>query len=46
MDHVMIHHGDSVQVSGRPEGPEKAPLDYLSIVPASAGTSASKHDVP
>ena len=46
LDHVMIHHGESVQVSGRPDGPEKAPLDYLSIVPASAGTSASKHYVP
>ena len=33
LDHVAIHHGDSVQVTGWPDGPEKAPLDYLSIVP-------------
>ncbi|MGD0647229.1 MAG: alpha-glucuronidase family glycosyl hydrolase [Acidobacteriaceae bacterium] len=33
LDHVAIHHGDSVQVPGWPDGPEKAPLDYLSIVP-------------
>ena len=32
-DHVAIHHGDSVQVTGWPDGQEKAPLDYLSIVP-------------
>jgi alpha-glucuronidase len=34
LDHVAIHHGDSVQVTGWPDSPEKAPLDYLSIVPA------------
>jgi len=33
LDHVAIHHGDSVQVTGWPDGQEKAPLDYLSIVP-------------
>jgi alpha-glucuronidase len=33
LDHVAIHRGDSVQVTGWPDGPEKAPLDYLSIVP-------------
>jgi alpha-glucuronidase len=31
--HVAIHHGDIVQVTGWPDGIEKAPLDYLSIVP-------------
>ena len=34
LDHVAIHHGDSVEVTGWPDGPEKAPLDYLSITPA------------
>jgi len=35
--HVAIHHGDSVEVTGWPDGPEKAPLDYLSIEPDRAG---------
>jgi alpha-glucuronidase len=35
---VSIHHGDSIQVTGWPDGPEKAPLDYMSIVPAAART--------
>jgi alpha-glucuronidase len=34
LNRVAIHHGDSVQVTGWPDGPEKAPLDYLSIMPA------------
>lgn len=33
MNQVAIHNGDSVQVTGWPDGPEKAPLDYLSITP-------------
>jgi alpha-glucuronidase len=33
VDHVAIHHGDSIQLTGWPDGPEKAPLDYLSITP-------------
>jgi alpha-glucuronidase len=33
LDHVAIHRGDIVQVTGWPDGIEKAPLDYLSIVP-------------
>ena len=45
MAHVFLHHGDSVEVIGRPDGPEKAPLDYLSIVPVSTSASAVK-DVP
>jgi alpha-glucuronidase len=44
--HVMIHHGDSVQVIGQPDGPEKAPLDYLSIVPASNHEGTSNHLAP
>jgi alpha-glucuronidase len=28
---VAIHRGDVVQVTGHPDGPEKAPLDYIEI---------------
>ena len=45
LDHVAIHHGDSVQVTGWPEGPEKAPLDYLSIVPDRVGTDVVANKV-
>jgi alpha-glucuronidase len=34
LDRVAIHHGDLIQVTGWPDGTEKAPLDYLSIAPA------------
>ena len=33
---VAIHHGDSIQLTGRPDGEEKAPLDYLTIMPTAA----------
>jgi alpha-glucuronidase len=32
--HVAIHRGDIVRVSGWPDGAEKAPLDYVEIVPS------------
>jgi alpha-glucuronidase len=31
---VAIHQGDIVRVTGRPDGAEQAPLDYLEIVPS------------
>ena len=34
--HVAIHRGDIVRVTGQPDGPEGAPLDYLEIVPTSS----------
>jgi alpha-glucuronidase len=32
--HVAIHKGDVVRVTGRPDGTEQAPLDYLEILPS------------
>jgi alpha-glucuronidase len=40
LGHVAIHHGDLLQVIGWPDGSEKAPLDYLSIVPAQIDSGA------
>lgn len=31
---VAIHRGDVVRIIGRPDGAEKAPLDYVEIVPS------------
>ena len=42
LDHVAIHHGDIVQVIGWPDGIEKAPLDYLSIVPDMTHSGSAK----
>lgn len=33
LDHVAIHHGDTVEVTGWPNASERAPLDYLRIAP-------------
>jgi alpha-glucuronidase len=41
LSHVAIHHGDSIRVTGWPDGAEKAPLDYLSIVPDRAASKAA-----
>ncbi len=30
---VQIKKGDSVRISGRPNGNEAAPLDYIAIIP-------------
>jgi alpha-glucuronidase len=46
LDHVAIHHGDTVQVTGWPDGPEKAPLDYLSIVPSQVRAGGVMNQVP
>jgi len=45
LDHVAIHRGDVVQVTGWPDGIEKAPLDYLSIVPDVIHLSSTKEVV-
>ncbi len=42
LDHVAIHRGDIVQVTGWPDGIEKAPLDYLSVVPDVVHSSSTK----
>ena len=34
LHHVAIHHGDFVRVDGWPDGLEKAPLDYIEILPS------------
>jgi alpha-glucuronidase len=44
--HVSLRHGDVVEVIGRPDGQERAPLDYLSIVPVPRTTSAATKDLP
>jgi alpha-glucuronidase len=33
---VEIHQGDVVKVTGSPDGPEPAPLDYVEIVPSAS----------
>jgi alpha-glucuronidase len=35
---VALHEGDVLKVTGWPDGNEKAPLDYLEIIPAAAVT--------
>lgn len=37
---VAIHRGDIVRVTGRPDGPENAPLDYVEITASQAGKAA------
>jgi alpha-glucuronidase len=45
LDHVAIHHGDLVEITGWPDGLEKAPLDYLSIVPSRVYAGVAKNQV-
>jgi alpha-glucuronidase len=37
---VAIHRGDLVRVTGSPDGTERAPLDYVEIVPSQAHEAA------
>lgn len=37
---VAIHHGDTIRVTGWPDGAEQAPLDYVEIVPSQSLKSA------
>jgi alpha-glucuronidase len=42
---VNLKPGDTIEIVGHPDGPEPAPLDYVSVVPAlqaSAATGAPK----
>jgi alpha-glucuronidase len=32
---VALHHGDTMQLTGKPDPPEPAPFDYIEITPAS-----------
>ena len=43
---VAIHRGDVIRVTGRPDGAEKAPLDYIEIVPSQARETAQPIAVP
>jgi alpha-glucuronidase len=36
MDNVAIHRGDVLRITGWPDGPEKAPLDYIEVIPSSS----------
>ena len=45
LNHVAIHRGDLVEGTGWPDGAEKAPLDYLSIVPSHVPAGAAKNQV-
>jgi alpha-glucuronidase len=40
---VALHQGDVLKVTGRPDGTERAPLDYFEIVPVSAPHAAAAH---
>jgi alpha-glucuronidase len=38
---VTLKPGDKLEIVGHPDGPEPAPLDYISIVPANAANPAT-----
>jgi alpha-glucuronidase len=38
---AAIHHGDTVRVTGHPDGGEKAPLDYVEISPRATNSEAA-----
>ena len=38
---VMLKGGDTIKIVGHPDGPEPAPLDYISIVAADQASSAT-----
>ena len=42
LNHVAIHRGDIISVTGQPDANELAPLDYLSIVPSKIHSSVTK----
>lgn len=37
---VALHHGDMLQLTGKPDGEEPAPLDYIEITPSGAKAQA------
>lgn len=43
LDRMAIHRGDIISVTGWPDGPEPAPLDYLNIVPSAAHSPVMKY---
>jgi hypothetical protein len=42
VQNVALHRGDIVRVTGWPDGTEKAPLDYVEIVPSHARVTADE----
>ncbi len=36
LHNVALHHGDTLQLVGKPDGDEAAPVDYIEITPAGA----------
>ncbi len=40
-DAVTLKTGDTIEIVGHPDGPEPAPLDYISIVPADQAAAAT-----
>ena len=42
LNRVAIHRGDRIRVTGWPDGPEPAPLDYLEIVPSAVHSTMKK----
>jgi alpha-glucuronidase len=42
MDNIAIHRGDILRVTGWPDGPEKAPLDYIEVIPSSSRATLMK----
>jgi alpha-glucuronidase len=45
LGNVAIHRGDIIRITGHPDGPEKAPLDYLSITPDTVHSTNMNHIV-
>jgi alpha-glucuronidase len=37
---VALHRGDELQLIGRPDGPEPAPVDYIEVTPATTAQAA------
>ncbi len=42
LDNVAIHRGHTLRVTGWPDGPELAPIDYLSVVPNAVHSTVIK----
>ena len=43
---VALHHGDRVQLTGKPDEPEPAPFDYVEIVPSRSASNGKAAAAP
>lgn len=46
VSNVALHHGDTILLTGKPDGREPAPFDYLQIMPARPGVEGQTATVP